>query len=97
MPQDVFYDEIVSGLPSLTGHATAITGCTSGTGAFESFYFLQISSNNRASTGFYCAKASILKGARLVLLLNRPSKRAEETESALKAMAVQGTTVRHVE
>jgi NAD(P)-dependent dehydrogenase (short-subunit alcohol dehydrogenase family) len=43
-------------------------------------------------TGFIIARTSIKKGAKTVLLLNRPSERATNTEKDLKAFIVDGKT-----
>jgi NAD(P)-dependent dehydrogenase (short-subunit alcohol dehydrogenase family) len=42
-------------------------------------------------TGFIIARTSIQKGAKAVLLLNRPSERATKTEEELKAFIVDGS------
>jgi NAD(P)-dependent dehydrogenase (short-subunit alcohol dehydrogenase family) len=42
-------------------------------------------------TGFIIARTSIAKGAKTVLLLNRPSERATKTEEELKAFIVDGS------
>mmetsp|Transcript_9308 Transcript_9308/g.23689 ORF Transcript_9308/g.23689 Transcript_9308/m.23689 type:complete len:303 (+) Transcript_9308:65-973(+) len=46
-----------------------------------------------SGTGLVCAKTCAKKGARHVVLLNRPSSRAEAAEAAIKAVAAEGTTV----
>ena len=45
-----------------------------------------------SGTGFILARTSIEKGAKNVLLLNRPSERATKAEADLKAFIVQGSS-----